>query len=310
MDWKRPLSANELGSIREHALSDPAFGRAILDGLRASQALAREYFAGDGFDPEDGVALIDSGWTTKSHAPLFRFLQAEGCRKLRVLYIGVKAETTDIPSEAIDVLLFDRSRRQGVMREHLYYPRAVETLLLADHGRTVAFRRRDGIVEPVLAELESADFLGRYFDAYRQGLLAFVERAKSTPLAVGRPHDLRQVAERLVARFWLEPTAEEARVWSQLRWEWDPHGNVTYPLARRYRISDAPRAFTEVRLPECHPQFWAAGARQLTPAPTRHVLSGAVALRRGLSRLLAAMPTRLREPLAALGRRILRTDQG
>lgn len=307
-DWKRPLSTHELGSIRDHALSDPAFGGAILDGLRSSQKLAREYLAQNGFDPEVGIALIDSGWTTKSHAPLFRFLQAEGCRNLRVFYIGVKSEATEIPSEAIDVFLFDRSRQKGVMRDHLYYPRAVETLLLADHGRTVAFRRRDGIVEPVLAELESADFLRQYFDAYRQGLLTFVERASATALDVGRPHDLRQVAERLVARFWLEPSVDEAHLWSQLQWEWDPHGNVTYPLARPYRISDAVRAFTEAGFPECHPQFWAAGARQLTPAPTRHVLSGAIALRRGLSRLLGAMPSALRDPLAALGRRILGTD--
>jgi FMN phosphatase YigB (HAD superfamily) len=292
-DWVRPLDRDEIERIRDHALTDRTFNNALMEGIRVAQDRARALLYEQGFDPSSGTALVDSGWTTRSHAPLYRFLRKEGCNNLRLFYVGVDTERTAIPASAIDTFIFDRARATGIRSRGVCYPRAVESLLLSDHGRTQSFSTEQGRIVPVLAEPENGELLGEVFPAYKGGILTFLQKATPfIPRALGAHHDLRELAEGLVARFWLNPTANEARAWGKLTWEHDVLGTAHYPLASPYRLRDVWAAFAQAGYPKHHPQFWSGGALAVTPPWIRRALEGAISIRKACSRVVRGIPGR------------------
>lgn len=293
-DWARPLSDAEMGRIQAHALSDERFNTAILGGLREVQALTLESIGN--FETDGGLALVDAGWTTRSHAPLFRFLERAGCGALRLFYIGVTVRETKVRADAVDAFVFDRRRGLGPDKSDVYYNRAVESLFLCDHGRTRSLKKEGAAVVPVLDPVENKWFVDRYFKAYQDGVDSFFEEMGDR-LGYSSPiYDMHGVAESIIARFWREPTREEALMWSRLTWEYDPLGTVIYQLARPYAKRDAVRAFRSGKLPECHPQFWWGGARALTSKTNLSLLECVIALRTFADRVRSM----LHRPLAAL----------
>jgi FMN phosphatase YigB (HAD superfamily) len=306
-DWTRTLRVEERARIRDQALRDREFNQALWAHVHRAQAHAREYLIGGAVDGDGSIALVDAGWTTKSHAPLFRFLQQHGPASVHMFYFGLVAERPDIPLERLHAFVFDRARRTGVFQRAVCYPRAVETLFLSKDGRTRAFERTGSGVSPVLASTENADFVAQFYDPYESGIRAYLEE-----LTLGLPADVSiygadNIAETIVSRFWLDPTEDEARLWSQLEWEWDPAGTVKYPLARPYRVSHAIRAFLQRRHPECGPQFWAAGAFRLTPSMTRNILVAAILAGRACERPVRRWLPLIRQnpAMSALVRRLL-----
>lgn len=295
-DWRRPLDPAELERIRIHAIENPELNCAILDGIRRFQECAADYLRREGVAGEDNIALVDAGWTTRSHAPLFRFLEQRGARNLHVFYMGlVVVERIEIPPECVDAFVFDRERRQGIYHPQVSYPRAVESLLLANHGRARSFRRTEDGVVPVLDASENAEFLKRFYSAYEGGVLAYLDEIAAAVPGRRRIAGGPAAAEAIIARFWLNPTAEEARVWSRLEWGLDRLGRANYLLARPYRLKHALRAFTKRKFPECGPQFWVGGAVLLSPPATRRFLAAAIFAGRVGARLLRAMPPGIRQ---------------
>jgi FMN phosphatase YigB (HAD superfamily) len=307
-DRERELQTSEYERIRQHAIENAAFNRAIMDSIRSFKDLTRDYLAAMGFDPGKGVALVDSGWTTRSHAPLFNFLKAEKCANLRLFCLGVVMDETAMPIESIETFLFNRASRQGMMRRSVFYPRAAETLLLANHGRTVSFEKKEGKVHPVFSQMENAEFIRKHFNSYEAGFSEFIHRVIPHLPASGAHYDMRGLAESLIARFWLEPTMDEARLWSKLEWEWDPLGKITYPLARAYRMGDAWRAFVQKKYPDCHPQFWSGAALCLTSRFKRTTMRRVISLRWKSERLLRLLPSGPRSLLARIGYRLTRSQ--
>jgi len=307
-DWSRMLKDDEFLSIRDHALNDKPFNNALMEGIRTFQDLARGYYAGQGFDPGKKLALVDSGWTTRSHAPLFQFLENEKAEGLRMFCMGVVMPETAIPLDRIDTFLFNCASKQGIMRRSIFYPRAVETLFLANHGRTVSFRKHNGKVVPVFAEIENEDFIQRYFEPYQGGFSAFMREMIPHLPDEETHYDFRGLAENLIARFWLEPTRDEAGAWSKIEWEWDPQGKVKYPLARAYRFTDMFRAFVQKKFPECHPQFWTGAALRLSSRFHLLALRKAIFLRNGSQRLLGMLPAPLVSFVSRAGRRLTRSQ--
>jgi predicted HAD superfamily hydrolase len=306
-DWTRPLQSEERARIRDQALRNQEFNQALWAQVHRAQAHSREYLIGDVVDGDESIALVDAGWTTKSHAPLFRFLQQLGPARVHMFYFGLVAERPDIPLERVHAFVFDRARRTGVFQRAIEYPRAVETLFLSKDGRTRAFERTGSGVSPVLANTENADFVAQFYDPYESGIRAYLEE-----LTLSLPEDVSiygadNIAESIVSRFWLNPTEDEARLWSQLEWQWDPAGTVKYPLARPYRVGHVMRAFLQRRHPECGPQFWAAGAFRLTPLMTRNLLAAAILAGRACERPVRRwLPVvRKNAAIAALLRRLL-----
>lgn len=263
-DLEKPLADHELESVRRAAIDDPAFNAALTADLKAYRERFSRYLKQEGFDPEMGTALVDSGWTTRSHAPLFRFIEGLGCRKLKLLYIGVMVDETHVPVESVEAFVFDMARRRGPISRTIYYARPCEALLFAEHGRTIGFEVKGERVVPVLAEPENPKALKEGFESYHGGILAFLRQVISTMDGGPGPFGVADLAQQVISRFWCEPTVEEARAWAKMDWQWDPQGRVTYPFARKYRLTDLGKAFVQRRCPQCYPQFWVAGSAALT----------------------------------------------
>lgn len=264
-DWDRELTARELERIRKEALSETTLHTQLNAALQNHRELFKNYLTQSQFDPTQATALIDTGWTSRSHAPLYNFLQELGCETLNLFYLALLVPEPSIPKEQIEALLFDESRRQGLRHWQMYYPRPFETLLFANHGRTTRFQNTGNTVEPVLNSIENQGFNDTYFETYAKSIETYTQEFLSKPKGISCEGNLAQITFEIVSRFWLAPTKMEATAWSQLDWEWDPQGNTTYPLTRAYTLSDLKTAMTQRRLPECYPQFWVAGSAALTP---------------------------------------------
>ncbi len=304
-DWDAILSNDQLDVIQKHALENEGFNQALLDDLRVYQAQQKQYFMQQGLTPKDGVALIDSGWTTKSHAPLYNFLSSMGCENLRLLYIGLIVEQPHIPSDAVDTFVFNRTTKQGVMSDHMVYTRALETLFTSFHGRTQGFVEQDGKIVPQLAPLEDPAFVSQYTELYIRGFRSFLDQIRPHALEFDAIRNTREIFEQMLRRFWREPTRAEAELWSQLSWEWDPLGQIRHDLSRPYRLRDAIAAFIQNRPPVPYPQFWVGAAKRLTPLPVLGVLSITLKLRRAIDRALRLIPSSLRQAMTRTRRRFI-----
>lgn len=303
-DWDRVLSAQELGRVKHHALSGKKFNRDILQGVQKFQKLVLDHFKNEG-DDSRGMALVDAGWTTKSHAPLYNFLKKSGFENVRLFYIGLTARETKIPADVVDTFIFNNAYNRGINRQNVYYNRPVEVLMMANHGRTRSFKKVNGTVEAVLDPVENAEFIENYFELYEKGIEAFFDEMSPNFEWSSPCHDHRSVAEELIARFWRNPTEDEARLWSKLDWEYDPLGKKTYPLAKPYRFKDAWSAFKLGRTPDLYSQFWRGGAEKITSQKEMYVIQKAISVRNFYSRAVRSLPDGIKKGMTKLGGRII-----
>lgn len=279
-DSSRKLTESEIGTIKAAAIEEGPLKEGLELALTNHRANFEQYLEEKDFDFTLSTALIDTGWTTRSHAPLFDFLTAKGCDALALFYIAVLVPKPSIPEESLEAFLFDETKRQGSRHWNMYFPRPFETLLFADHGRTLRFEIQFGKAVPILSKCENEEFINQYFATYSEGISCFLDEILRMPIRRSELSSLPIIAEGLIARFWLQPTKEEAQVWSSLQWEWDPQGRVRYPLARPFLLTDSRAALSQKTLPECHPQFWIAGSEALTPPWKAKTLRGIASISR------------------------------
>lgn len=303
-DWDRQLKRSELNQIRSLALEDEQFNTDILEGVKSFQALTYEYFK-NGESEKGKAALVDTGWTTNSHYPLYTFLKKNLYPNLNLFYVGMTSRQPKIPLEDVNTFLFNVANDRGLKRKDVNYNRAVESLFLTNHGRTRSFKKVNGSIEAVLDPVENQDFIQKYFDLYKGGIMAFLKEMAPHFMESSPFHDHRFVAEAIIRRFWKDPTEEEARLWSQLEWESDPLGNNKHPLASPYRLKDAWTAFKEGKTPENHLQFWRGGAEMITPKKEKYVIGKAISARNFLGRVVKKLPGGVRTAIYRTGNKIL-----
>ena len=316
--WDRPLSTDEFARVRRHVLENSEFNRALAADLDGFRNLMRAYFQEMGVFDSGGAALVDTGWSTTSHAPLFTFLKNEGCRPLRLFYVGMYGKRADVPLQSLDTFLFNRLTAHGPRDPRFEYPRAFETLLMAPHGRTVGFgpampstedvsstpsRTRAG-VQARLAGIDNPTFIQKHFALYEAAVLRLVDECVPYLPARKGFHDHRELADAVIRRFWSKPTRDEARLWSGMEWEADQLGTVKYKLARPYRWTDAWKAFAARRYPACYRQFWVDGAVALTPPRTLFVLRLVLFLRRTLGKVARLTPAPIASRARFLGKAV------
>ena len=304
-EWNRPLQPGDLDMIKRHVLSDAEFNRAIMLEIEGFQQLSRQYFRQRGVDGLTPIGLVDTGWTTRSHAPLVRFLEAEAVHPVRVFYFGVNVNRSERMLDTVETFLFDQSQSLGVRSRHFQYARAVETLFPAGHGRTIGFELRGALVEPVLNATDNREFTERFFPIYERGVTALVQLAAPLFHSAGVLHDHRELADELLRRFWSRPTKQEAEVWVGLHWESDVLGRHKHRLARPYRFRDGWHVLLRRGYPEPYKQFWVGAAYALTPRRKRIALKAALRFRSGLSRLVRMMPPGLARLFRGVKRRLI-----
>lgn len=290
----QPLAEDLFANIKEAILTPGDLNEWILRNIEAGIERQADYLRQQKVLGSEKMAIVDAGWTTRSHAPFFNYLVANGSEDLRLFYTAliVEKDKLKIDSENIDSFMFDWANKRGKVqfRRDIYYPRALETLLISRHGRTIGFENREGIIEPVLASQSNQDLSDQSIDLYERSINQFAKFAAAHGNQPSPVFDARLLAQEILKHFWLNPDKREARLWSSLSWEWDASGTIQYPLARSYQLSDIWNAFSSNGLPRCYPQFWIGGAKQLTPNSTLVLLKVVIRIRGVYSRMLQAIP--------------------
>ena len=284
-DFERELNSSEESQVKSAALEDREMNESLMKDLRSYQELNREYLSEKGVASGSSVALVDSGWTTRSHRPLFEFLGEMGCREVRLFYIGLDGKNAYVPLDRVETFMFNEVTAKGVRGNEFLYARPLESLFISPEGRTRGFKRAEGKIETVHEDLENPDFVRKFYPTYEGAVRRFLDVMWELDLAVSPLHDMRTVAHLLVQRFWMEPSRAEAAVWSKLSWEWDPLGSRQYPLAKAYQPIDLLKAFRRGRWPVLYDQFWVGGAKSLSDPKLMKLMKIALAVRRRIGLL-------------------------
>ena len=292
-DPERALPGGELEALKRALLDTPELNEKCVGEIREYQDWMRELLGDAGVDENARVGLVDTGWTTRSHAPLYRFVESLGSKQVHLLYLGLAGGQCAVPSDRVETFLFNQHTRTGWWLPEFDYARPLESLLMAPHGRTEGFLLEDGRVKPKLAEPENPEFVEEFYPTYEAAISAFLDNVKTLEPGTGGDQGMAIVAGELIHRFWSKPDDGEVLLWSRLSWEWDPLGHIKYPLARAYRFADVVPAALKGRWPMPYPQFWVGGARVLTTPGVSTAIRCVLAVRRRVKGLVARLPSAL-----------------
>lgn len=220
-----------------------------------------DYLRGLGI-PSRPIGMVDVGWSGRL-AWIMSPLVAEVTGHEPVhFHLGGDKVQPDIDT-AVDIkrFAFDGSRTNPTP---IYNPvSCVETFTGSNEPRVAGYEyAADGTVELVL----EGDIRQAGSDIRKVIWAGAVETARNLPTrrtleATGiRTDFLGNGTQKVLARWWLEPDANEVNAIRGMAFEADDNGEVIKPLVSPYSLA-------EVTLGASEPRLWSEGSRAITPRP-------------------------------------------
>lgn len=157
------------------ALRDPVVSRALHEASAARWDLAYQYYQQAGITPGSTVALVDVGWTGRMQGSLRSMFDKGGELPVRLigLYLGLSSKPRVGDSDELQGFLHDPE----VIQEACFldpYRAVLEASLMADHGKTIGFRKEHDVVVPVL-DREPSELAVTLVLRQQQTVLRFVD---------------------------------------------------------------------------------------------------------------------------------------
>lgn len=209
-DEEQLLSRHELERLRGKLEQSPVLRNLIIEKSKNAYPSAVGYFRQEGLLDTERVAIVDSGWTGSMQRSLRQLLQSAGFQgELLGFYFGMYAA----PKEAKDgTYLTYYFNQAGKASDKVYFCNNLfECLLQAPHGMTMGYRLQGGIYFPQLASSENEESYER-IRAYTQEILDITwEQGRIKPYPAFKLEIAQQETRRLIKRYMVHPTPEEAR---------------------------------------------------------------------------------------------------
>jgi glycosyltransferase involved in cell wall biosynthesis/FMN phosphatase YigB (HAD superfamily) len=254
----------------------------ILDRLRSSSELAlerlRRYLVQEGIDDCHRLGMVDVGWSGQQAAMISSAVaHAFGPQSdIRHLHLGAVDQAPRLAPTSIETFLFDAGDTP------VNNPVGLYELFSATSEPGMAGLREmpDGRIEPLFRPPGPAERTA-VADPLRRLVVEVAEELVGHIRPAHRDADLRPLLKGLAARFWFEPTHEEADAWGSLPWEVDSSGLIVRPFAEPITASELPFVLRPGGL---QGRQWSPGAVARSPLPVRWLLDGPV--RRRTQRLV------------------------
>jgi predicted HAD superfamily hydrolase len=223
----RNWTSGEIGALLE---SEPVRS-AVDEATQEARRLLLAYLAQCGYTPTRECALVDSGWRgslQKSLAKAYQ-LQKTGY-DICGFYIGLRHVFSTEPGCKLIPYLPDKVlERSGYSLISL-----IESMLLADHGTTVAFLERNGVVEPVLGSPPSTIQL-RQWRLVRDSCTAYAQEFHALPAWNSTPGIVASSLPVGLLEFSRHPLPAEARLFE--RWFLDAGRATTLLRGVAHRLT-------------------------------------------------------------------------
>lgn len=246
----------------------------ILERIESSSGVALDrllrYFTHAGLDAHERLGMVDIGWSGQQSAMISAAIDdGVGARPaIRHLHLGATHRPPLLAPVSIEPFLFEPGDAPVNNPVGLY-----ELLSATSEPGMAGLREmQDGSIEPVLRPSGPAEK-----SAVAEPLLRLVIDVVEQMVSNLRPShleaDLRPLLKELAARFWFEPTHEEAAAWGALPWEVDSSGFIVRPFSDPITMRELP--FT-LRPGGLLGRQWSTGAVARSRQPIRWLLGGPV----------------------------------
>jgi hypothetical protein len=262
-----PLHPQHLEAWRS-ALADER----ILDRLRTSSAESldrlRRYLVQEGLEAHEHLGMVDIGWSGQQSAMISAAANALTAQPIRHFHLGATRRAPLVVPASIEPYLFDSGGASVPNPVGLYELFSATS----ERGMAGLHETSDGRIEPSLRPPRPTDR-----SAVTEPLGRLVAEVVEQLLVELRPAhveaDLRPLLKELAARFWFEPTHEEATAWGALPWEVDSSGFIIRPFAEPISARELPFALRPGGLVG---RQWSPGAVARSSQPVRWLLTGPV----------------------------------
>ena len=279
IDWDAELAPDDEARLKEFAFNDPEFNQDLRNDLLRSKQIFVDYLKQEELFGEHSVGIVDTGWTTRSHSSLIKFLQKSGMNSVELFLFAVIYDKLFLPENHVHSYLFNQAEKVGGRNRNVYYARAIETLLPAKHGRTTKFVREGGRIKPVFGIHENSEFSENLIDVYEQAVMKFLDHMSHEEI-VDDSYWNDDIVETILKRFWATPSYDEAVLWGQQLWEEDHLGKSRHRLAHSYGCFDVLLAFYQGDYPKIRVQFWSGAAIKLTPKWMMYIIESSILARK------------------------------
>jgi len=239
------------------------------------------YLSEKGFYPDGSCALVDAGWRGTLQKCLARCYKVEGVvPKIPAFYIGLSGQITLDEHCTSEIFLANE-----VTAQYGYSLCALlESLLTANHGRTLGYRQTDHGFEPILASGTNAALL-RQWNLVRSSCTRHAKRLlNSSAFKCNDPEGLSHFLARPFMTLLATPTAEDARCLTGWLYESGRDDASVVRIASPLDFKDLARLLVYkmkgTDLANIYTSSpWLQGGLEASPLPTR--LLAKLLLRRG-----------------------------
>jgi hypothetical protein len=282
--WKRNLSRSE-----RHCFSDLLKSGDLNPVIAAAASQRRErllgYLRQEGLFADEPYGLVDLGWHRSLQASLEKILKSKGSRLPSGFYFGLYANAETDASTDAECFFFDRRERQGIMSLDYWIEPLLEPFCAADHGTTLDYDVREGMVEPVLKQPRNEACLAWGLERYQKMVIAFASEVISLRVIPENPRALLPVLDRLFSEFWLKPDADEAEAWGNCPHYDDQTDHSCRPLAEPLGVFNALRSAKRGSIVPPFEGGWQAGSLVRSPWWIRKGLPIAMKISRRIRRV-------------------------
>jgi FMN phosphatase YigB (HAD superfamily) len=235
--WDRQLDSAEAERFWD-VITDPQVVTLIKDKARAARETALAYFGQAGLLADDRWALVDIGWNLTAQRALKRVLGGAGQTHVAGYYLALGRNRSPGP---------ESGRAVGMLVEELDYPVRFpgrtsvfdnkglvdQVFTLADHGRTLRYRRAEGEVVPVLDQVPHDAKQVALRITIQETMVALSREVYRTGLANHSVTEMTEAGRLVMDMFLAKPTRAEARAIGWVPVIYDPNDvqTRTVPLA-------------------------------------------------------------------------------
>lgn len=260
----------------KHFFQDAQVSEQVLRAAERQRAETRDYFASCGLMDGERCGIVDIGWRARVFRAIGKIIGAEHAARHTGLYFGLLGRPNPPPPGRLAAFLFDHGQDPplGVGQDIPGLTGLMEIFCQADHGQVLSVNRLGAAYQPILRT--PINSCGPTWDIalFQKAVETFAETIDLEG-AEDLDVDLRGLCEELLRTLLTQPTIDEARTLGGVLFTDDQTGSMSEPLAAPYGLGDCRGAFRSGEWPQKSFNWWAAGARTLTPPLVRACLSTA-----------------------------------
>lgn len=218
--WKekdRVLGKKEFQELSKRLKNSSAYKELVMKKSKEAYQTTSEYLRQEIPLDSPKIAIVDSGWLGSMQFFLSQLLHSMGFQgEIEGFYFGLYKSPSDPQNGKYNAWYFDTNT--NIRGKAEFCNNLFECLLSAPHGMTTKYSYRDNKFMPVL---EPAQNYSSFFYREKKLLQYTRNRLETTIFQFFQENEQKSETQKLIKRYMMYPTKQEARYYGDLRFSAD-----------------------------------------------------------------------------------------